>query len=404
MSIEPKFTIVIPTRERADVLYYCLKSACAQDYPNLEILVSDNFSQDNTEEIVKQFSDNRIRYINTGKRVSMSHNWEFAISHINEGWITILGDDDAILPGAIQKVLEIAAKTGVKAVRSNNCQYAWPSLREKQYGQLNISPSCGYEVRNSNDWVSKVLNKEALYTNLPILYNGGFVHVSVLQAIKKITGSLYLSRTPDVYSGFAIGHIIYEYAYCHEILAVNGASIHSNGTAHFTLKGENYEKPKALFASEPNIPFHGEIALSSNIELPKCIQLYVYEAYLQSLPLAKLRDSNANPERQLEIILIEANRSKQNISDWANAFCTLHDLVVPKSVQLAKWMSPYLLLKIYIFKITKLFDCVITGNRAQPLDNVYEASLIACKLIKNPPPITFNIIRNIQRLLRALFS
>ena len=145
--MEPKFTIVIPTRERADVLFYCLKSACAQDYPNLEILVSDNFSQDNTEEIVKQFRDNRIRYINTGKRVSMSHNWEFAISHIDEGWITILGDDDAILPGAIRKVLQIATTTGVKAIRSNTCQYAWPSLIGKQYGRLNVSPGCGYANR-----------------------------------------------------------------------------------------------------------------------------------------------------------------------------------------------------------------------------------------------------------------
>ena len=400
--MEPKFTIVIPTRERADVLYYCLKSACAQDYQNLEILVSDNFSQDNTEEIVKQFSDNRIRYINTGKRVSMSHNWEFAISHVEKGWITILGDDDALIPGAIQRVLQLAETTGVKAIRSKSCQYAWPSLRGTRYGQLNVSQGCGYELRNSKHWISKVLNGDAIYTELPTLYNGGFIDVSVLQAIKHITGSLYLSMTPDVYSGFAIAHMSSEYLYCHESLAVNGASIHSNGSAQFTLKGEDYEKPVALFLSEPNIPFHHEIALPKGMVLPKCLQIYIYEAYLQSLPLAKSRDSNANAQRQLEIILVEASRSGQEISAWVRGFCTLHNLEMPKSTDSTSWLTPHLLQKICRSKLAQLPDCVATGSKTRNLDNVYEASMVARSLIDNPPPIALRIMRNGFELLRRL--
>ena len=404
MSTKPKFTIVIPTRERADVLFYCLKSACAQDYPNLEIIVSDNFSQDNTAEVVQRFNDKRIQYINTGKRVSMSHNWEFAISHINEGWITILGDDDAILPGAIQKVLEIAATTGVKAIRSNTCQYAWPSLREKEYGQLNISLGCGYEIRNSNYWISKVLNREAIYKQLPMLYNGGFVDISVLQAIKRMTGSVYLSMTPDVYSGFAIAHMMNEYVYCYETLAVNGASIHSNGTAHFTLKGEGHQKAMTAFTSEPNIPFHHEIALPTSILLPKCLQIYIYESYLQSLPLATFRDSNANPQRQLEIILVEAKRTRQKISDWVKGFCKLHSLAVPKSTESTTRLTPHLLLKICRSKFARLSDCVITGSKTEPLSNVYEASIAASRLIHKPPSFFVNIIKNGFELLRRLID
>ena len=403
MSMEPKFTIIIPTRERADVLYYCLKSACAQDYPNLEIQVSDNFSQDNTEEIVKQFSDNRIRYINTGKRVSMSHNWEFAISHVNEGWITILGDDDAILPGAIQKVYEIAVKTGVKAIRSVSCGYAWPSIRGGKYGQLSISSFRGYEIQNSILWISKVLNGECLYTRLPTLYNGGFVDVSVLQAIKRTTGSLYLSMIPDVYSGFAIAHMINEYVYSHEPLAINGASIHSNGASHFArTSNSKYKSAAKIFLEEPNIPFHDEIALPTSTIPPKIIQIYVYESYLQSLSLATRRDSNANPQRQLEIILMEASRSRQLISDWAKRFCALHSLAVPKSTESTIRLTPYKLLKIYQSKFARLFGCVITGSRAKPLGNVYEASIVACRLIKKPPSIGLNIIRNSSELLRRL--
>jgi glycosyltransferase involved in cell wall biosynthesis len=370
----------------------------------LEILVSDNFSQDNTEEIVKQFSDNRIRYINTGKRVSMSHNWEFALSHISEGWVTILGDDDAILQGAVQKVLHIAKKTGVKAIRSSTCQYSWPSIREKQCGQLNISSGCGYEVRNSNYWISKVVNGQNNYKELPMLYNGGFVNISVLQAIKRITGALYLSRIPDIYSGFAIAHMINKYVYCHEPLAVNGASIHSSGTAHFTLKGESHEKPMKLFVSEANISYHPEIFVPKSEIMPKCLQIYVYESYLQSLPLATHRDSNANPQRQIKLILMEAAKSRENISCWVKKFCDLHNLVIPRSVESTSRLAPHLLLDICRSKFGQLTVCSTTGSICSPLSNVYEASKEACRIIRKPPSIAQNIIRNSFKLVKSVIS
>ena len=73
-----KFTIIIPTRERCDTLYHTIRTCLNQTYKNYEIIVSDNFSQDDTKKIVTSFDDKRITYINTGKRCSMSENFEFA--------------------------------------------------------------------------------------------------------------------------------------------------------------------------------------------------------------------------------------------------------------------------------------------------------------------------------------
>jgi len=74
MNNLPKFTVIVPTRERADVLGPALKTVVEQDYDNLRILVSDNFSNDSTRDMVESFRDPRIIYINTGKRLSMSLN------------------------------------------------------------------------------------------------------------------------------------------------------------------------------------------------------------------------------------------------------------------------------------------------------------------------------------------
>ena len=64
----PLVSIGIPTYNRANgTLSLAIDSACNQDYPNLEIIVSDNCSPDDTAAIVNAFNDERIRYIRQKK-------------------------------------------------------------------------------------------------------------------------------------------------------------------------------------------------------------------------------------------------------------------------------------------------------------------------------------------------
>lgn len=127
MSENNKYTVIIPTRERAETLRYTLRTVVEQDYANLTIIVSDNFSQDNTQDVVSSFSDPRIHYLNTGKRTSMSENFEFGLNHVSKGFVLFLGDDDGLLPGAIRRVNTIVEKTGMRAVTSGIAQYVWPN-------------------------------------------------------------------------------------------------------------------------------------------------------------------------------------------------------------------------------------------------------------------------------------
>ena len=57
-----KLSIIIPTRERSDTLFFTIKTIIEQDYDNYELIISDNASQDNTYEIVKNFKDKHIIY------------------------------------------------------------------------------------------------------------------------------------------------------------------------------------------------------------------------------------------------------------------------------------------------------------------------------------------------------
>ena len=71
---EPRITVIIPTRERCETLGASIRACVEQDYDNLEIIVSDNASQDDTESVVHSFRDSRLRYIKTDRPAG--HDWK----------------------------------------------------------------------------------------------------------------------------------------------------------------------------------------------------------------------------------------------------------------------------------------------------------------------------------------
>ncbi len=152
------FTVLIPTRNRGDTLYYALKSVLDQDYQNYKVVVCDNASDDNTRKVVLCFADEKVVYLNPGKRLSMSENWEYALDSVKKGWVTILGDDDALLPGALKKVDSLIQLTNAKAIRSNGCSYAWPlDPGISIYGWLRVCLNRGYKWVDSSHALKQLL-------------------------------------------------------------------------------------------------------------------------------------------------------------------------------------------------------------------------------------------------------
>lgn len=93
----PLVTIGIPTYNRADgYLKQTLESAVNQTYSNLEIIVSDNCSTDNTEMLVKSFNYSRIRYFKQKKNIPAIKNFNFCLDQAMGVYFLLLHDDDLI--------------------------------------------------------------------------------------------------------------------------------------------------------------------------------------------------------------------------------------------------------------------------------------------------------------------
>jgi glycosyltransferase involved in cell wall biosynthesis len=89
-------TIMIPTYNQAAYLEEAVRSALAQDYDNLEIIIADDCSSDNTSEIVRKFAgDERIRYFRNEKNLGKTANYRHTLYELARGeWVLNLDGDD----------------------------------------------------------------------------------------------------------------------------------------------------------------------------------------------------------------------------------------------------------------------------------------------------------------------
>jgi len=93
---KPLVSICIPTYNRAEYLVGSIKSALDQDYANIEVIVSDNNSTDNTQEVIQQFMDeDRFHYFRNSSNIGMVKNWKKMLEELVSGtWFILLSDDD----------------------------------------------------------------------------------------------------------------------------------------------------------------------------------------------------------------------------------------------------------------------------------------------------------------------
>jgi len=99
----PFFTIVIPTYNRADLLPEAIQSVLNQSFQDFEIIVVDNFSSDNTPEIMAQFQgDARIRYFRNEKNMERAFSRNVGLHNGTGTFLTLLDSDDVMYPDCLE--------------------------------------------------------------------------------------------------------------------------------------------------------------------------------------------------------------------------------------------------------------------------------------------------------------
>jgi len=93
-----RFTIAIPAYKRK-FLYECIHSILNQDFKNFELIIINDASPENLDEIVQQFNDDRIIYYKNSVNIGAENvvdNWNLCLSYAKGDYFMLMGDDDTM--------------------------------------------------------------------------------------------------------------------------------------------------------------------------------------------------------------------------------------------------------------------------------------------------------------------
>lgn len=143
-SSQPLVSIGIPTYNRANGnLRSVIERALAQTYQNVEVIVSDNCSSDNTSEVVQLIKDPRLRYIRHETNIGAINNFNHCLEEARGVYFQLFHDDDMIDLDFVETCISSlepdqsvgAIFTGIRIIDNND-----KTLEEHRNNATGLSP------------------------------------------------------------------------------------------------------------------------------------------------------------------------------------------------------------------------------------------------------------------------
>ena len=171
MSCVPSVCIMIPTYNQANFITKAVESALAQDYPNIEIVISDDNSTDNTEEVLQRFNNHpKISYKKNPTNFGRVGNYKKCLTdYAKADWVINLDGDDYYTNNKfISQAMNAIEKNGI----ANTLFYQGGNVRknhdtEKKH-QVKIEQE--EESMNSADYFFTYFDRN-FFCHMSTLYN-----------------------------------------------------------------------------------------------------------------------------------------------------------------------------------------------------------------------------------------
>jgi|GEM_PF-944650 len=136
---KPLVSIVLPTYKRAHVLPYAIRSVLNQTYTNLELIIVDDNSPDDTSAVVTSFNDSRIRYVKNDPNLKLPRALNRGFALAQGEYLTWTSDDNIFAPNAIEKM--------VATMKSEHCDFAYADYYHFADLDTNSQPVAPLHIR-----------------------------------------------------------------------------------------------------------------------------------------------------------------------------------------------------------------------------------------------------------------
>jgi hypothetical protein len=246
----PRVSVVIPTRNRAPLLKVALQSALRQTWQDLEILVSDNYCEnEETKKVYESFQDSRLRYVRTDRLLAMPDSWEFALSHAKGQYVTFLTDDSYLLPFAIERAMAAVEQYKVDLVAWNPCAYFSPDwLQPFRRNLLHLGkPPYDTLLLSSQAVLRELFDLRRLLAPYMPKFLNSLCHQKLIASVLQIQGRMFIPPCPDFSAAVSLLVNTKEYVYVGWPLVIDGATPRSIGSVQAFGRGEVFREFLAEF-------------------------------------------------------------------------------------------------------------------------------------------------------------
>ena len=131
LVVTGRVTVITAVFNAEGTLSRCIESVLSQDYRDVEYILMDGGSTDNSVEIIKRYAD-RVTWRSEPDR-GIYDAWNKSLAIATGEWIAFLGADDFYLPGAITAYMDAASKCDLDYI-SSQVRWVHPSGSSKMIG------------------------------------------------------------------------------------------------------------------------------------------------------------------------------------------------------------------------------------------------------------------------------
>jgi glycosyltransferase involved in cell wall biosynthesis len=278
----PFLSILIPTRNRAEYVGHSIQSALNIDSSDLEIIVSENHSDDDSAEVLQSFSDPRLRVMRPAKPLPMHDNWEYLLKQAAGEWVYFLGDDDAMMRHCVDHLKYLNSKySACEAIVSQRAHFYWPGSTAEGNARVTLNFGRNEIWKDSKVAIDDCLNAREIYLTLPQFYSGGFQKRSLIKRVIESQGGHYFrSVTPDAYSALMGCIHTAKYLYSPVPMTWVGFSPHRANSVGFNGAKDREKDFWGLF-DQGNLTMHPAMGQLKAWTFP----LVFFEAYISAIPI-----------------------------------------------------------------------------------------------------------------------
>ena len=161
-------TVLMTAYNCSDYIQTTINSILNQSYRNFELLIIDDGSDDNSEEIIRSLNSEKIRYIRL-KHIGRSAALNYGLKEAKFDWVALMDADDIALPDRLEKEVRLINRS-IKDIIFSDSVY----FKNKKIQFLNMINTEKEDLKRKIELRGHICNPSVLYNRNFILENGGY--------------------------------------------------------------------------------------------------------------------------------------------------------------------------------------------------------------------------------------